>query len=238
MDSRPLYDRSNWEFYGKIFLIGGIEKVTECILSDVVGINTCEEMLQKSVFLCALFSHSSTGHVLRNSKIRREGTGNFPTEIDKLGHMQDCTTRTFTANDTRLYHQATCLRQIEGHLLLPINRVMIVYLALDVARPLNKWTTTINLVSHFHFSHLLRFCIASILLIVVKLQTEMKLPIVPTAKKTVPPTPIETSTCAKAELPILNNTRNCHLNRQQKKASESTAKWRMNKKSPTESVEQ
>ncbi|XP_077221352.1 DNA/RNA polymerases superfamily protein [Tasmannia lanceolata] len=39
--------------------IGGIGKVTEHVLRDVLGINTCEEMLQKSAFLCALFSHSS-----------------------------------------------------------------------------------------------------------------------------------------------------------------------------------
>ncbi|KAJ4966332.1 hypothetical protein NE237_018181 [Protea cynaroides] len=39
--------------------IGGIGKVTEHILRDVLGIHTCEEMLQKSAFLCALFSHSS-----------------------------------------------------------------------------------------------------------------------------------------------------------------------------------
>ncbi|KAF6167068.1 hypothetical protein GIB67_041323 [Kingdonia uniflora] len=40
--------------------IGGISKVTEHMLWDVLGINTCEEMLQKSAFLCALFSSSST----------------------------------------------------------------------------------------------------------------------------------------------------------------------------------
>ncbi|KAF8410226.1 hypothetical protein HHK36_002749 [Tetracentron sinense] len=44
--------------------IGGIGKVTEHILRDVFGINTCEEMLQKSAFLCALFSRSSTDFFL------------------------------------------------------------------------------------------------------------------------------------------------------------------------------
>lgn len=41
--------------------IGGIGKVTEHMLRDVLGINTCEEMLQKGGFLCALFSRSSAG---------------------------------------------------------------------------------------------------------------------------------------------------------------------------------
>ncbi|KAG6421919.1 hypothetical protein SASPL_118479 [Salvia splendens] len=41
--------------------IGGIGKVTENILKGVLGITTCEEMLQKSSFICALFSHASAG---------------------------------------------------------------------------------------------------------------------------------------------------------------------------------
>ena len=44
--------------------IGGIGKVTEQILKNVFGITTCEEMLQKSSFLCALFSRSSSGMFL------------------------------------------------------------------------------------------------------------------------------------------------------------------------------
>ncbi|XP_065872341.1 DNA polymerase kappa [Euphorbia lathyris] len=44
--------------------IGGIGKVTELILRDVFGINTCEEMLQKGGFLCALFSRSSADFFL------------------------------------------------------------------------------------------------------------------------------------------------------------------------------
>ncbi|MBA0682931.1 hypothetical protein Goari_024616, partial [Gossypium aridum] len=44
--------------------IGGIGKVTENILKGVFGINTCEEMLQKGSFLCALFSHSSSDFFL------------------------------------------------------------------------------------------------------------------------------------------------------------------------------
>lgn len=41
--------------------IGGIGKVTEHILRDALGINTCEEILQKSSYICALFSPSSAG---------------------------------------------------------------------------------------------------------------------------------------------------------------------------------
>lgn len=49
-------------YLGKLSLqIGGIGKVTEHILRDVFGINTCEDMLQKGGFLCALFSHSTSG---------------------------------------------------------------------------------------------------------------------------------------------------------------------------------
>ncbi|KAL8552735.1 hypothetical protein ACS0TY_001424 [Phlomoides rotata] len=41
--------------------IGGIGKVTENILKGVFGITTCEEMLQKSSYICALFSRTSAG---------------------------------------------------------------------------------------------------------------------------------------------------------------------------------
>ncbi|XP_022972432.1 DNA polymerase kappa isoform X2 [Cucurbita maxima] len=44
--------------------IGGIGKVTEHILKDALGINTCEEMLQKGGHLCALFSISSADFFL------------------------------------------------------------------------------------------------------------------------------------------------------------------------------
>ncbi|OMO73881.1 DNA-repair protein, UmuC-like protein [Corchorus capsularis] len=44
--------------------IGGIGKVTENILRGVFGINTCEEMLQKGSFLCALFSPSTADFFL------------------------------------------------------------------------------------------------------------------------------------------------------------------------------
>nr|CAD1841342.1 unnamed protein product [Ananas comosus var. bracteatus] len=44
--------------------IGGIGKVTEHILRDALGITTCQEMLQKGAFLCALFSDCSAGSLL------------------------------------------------------------------------------------------------------------------------------------------------------------------------------
>ncbi|PIN07559.1 putative DNA damage inducible protein [Handroanthus impetiginosus] len=44
--------------------IGGIGKVTENILKGALGITTCEEMLQKSSFICALFSRSSADFFL------------------------------------------------------------------------------------------------------------------------------------------------------------------------------
>ncbi|XP_057450333.1 DNA polymerase kappa [Lotus japonicus] len=40
--------------------IGGIGKVTESILKEVFGINTCEQMLEKGSYLCALFPQSTT----------------------------------------------------------------------------------------------------------------------------------------------------------------------------------
>ncbi|XP_054778701.1 DNA polymerase kappa isoform X2 [Prosopis cineraria] len=44
--------------------IGGIGKVTEDILSGVLGIKTCEQMLQKGGYLCALFSQSTSDFFL------------------------------------------------------------------------------------------------------------------------------------------------------------------------------
>ncbi|KAF4364410.1 hypothetical protein F8388_006987 [Cannabis sativa] len=44
--------------------IGGIGKVTEHILRDALGISTCEEMLQKGSYICALFSQSTADFFL------------------------------------------------------------------------------------------------------------------------------------------------------------------------------
>lgn len=60
MDKMILSDK-NGHWKNLDLQIGGIGKVTENILRGVFGINTCEEMLQKGSFLCALFSHSTSG---------------------------------------------------------------------------------------------------------------------------------------------------------------------------------
>ncbi|KAK4258847.1 hypothetical protein QN277_005249 [Acacia crassicarpa] len=44
--------------------IGGIGKVTENILRGVLGISTCEQMLQKCGYICALFSQSTSDFFL------------------------------------------------------------------------------------------------------------------------------------------------------------------------------
>ncbi|KAL0914619.1 hypothetical protein M5K25_014982 [Dendrobium thyrsiflorum] len=44
--------------------IGGIGKVTENVLRDVLGIQTCEDILQNGAFLCALFSSCSSDFFL------------------------------------------------------------------------------------------------------------------------------------------------------------------------------
>ncbi|TXG64123.1 hypothetical protein EZV62_011117 [Acer yangbiense] len=53
----------------------GIGKVTEHILRDVFGINTCEELLQKGSFLCALFSHSTAAQIaeMLSADMQKEG---------------------------------------------------------------------------------------------------------------------------------------------------------------------
>lgn len=50
--------------------IGGIGKVTEQMLHQVLGISTCQEMLQKAAFLCALFSESSAGPYVNYTCLR------------------------------------------------------------------------------------------------------------------------------------------------------------------------
>jgi hypothetical protein len=47
--------------------IGGIGKVTEQMLHHVLGISTCQDMLQKADFLCALFSECSAGLYFNDS---------------------------------------------------------------------------------------------------------------------------------------------------------------------------
>ncbi|XP_062178105.1 DNA polymerase kappa [Alnus glutinosa] len=81
--------------------IGGIGKVTEHILRDVFGINTCEDMLQKGGFLCALFSHSTADFFLS------VGLGLGKTENPQVMLRKSISNeRTFAATDDEaLLHQ-------------------------------------------------------------------------------------------------------------------------------------
>ncbi|CBI22452.3 hypothetical protein VitviT2T_003660 [Vitis vinifera] len=81
--------------------IGGIGKVTEHILSGVFGINTCEEMLQKGGFLCALFSRSSADFFLS------VGLGLGKTDTPQVRFRKSISNeRTFSAtDDTALLYQ-------------------------------------------------------------------------------------------------------------------------------------
>ncbi|KAG8368489.1 hypothetical protein BUALT_Bualt15G0050700 [Buddleja alternifolia] len=81
--------------------IGGIGKVTENILKDVFGIATCEEMLQKSSLICALFSRSSADFFLSVGL----GLGGTDTpQVTKRKSMSN--ERTFSSTkDEALLHQ-------------------------------------------------------------------------------------------------------------------------------------
>ncbi|KAF2320881.1 hypothetical protein GH714_031560 [Hevea brasiliensis] len=81
--------------------IGGIGKVTEHILRDVLGINTCEEILQKGGFLCALFSHSTADFFLS------VGLGLGRTDTPQVKFRKSISSeRTFSAtNDEALLYQ-------------------------------------------------------------------------------------------------------------------------------------
>ncbi|XP_039139303.1 DNA polymerase kappa isoform X1 [Dioscorea cayenensis subsp. rotundata] len=74
--------------------VGGIGKVTEHLLRDVLGINTCEQMLQKSAYLCALFSEHSTDFFLSIGL----GLGGTDTPQHKLRKSMSCE-RTFSATE-------------------------------------------------------------------------------------------------------------------------------------------
>ncbi|GLT47382.1 hypothetical protein SLA2020_210840 [Shorea laevis] len=74
--------------------IGGIGKVTENVLKSVFGISTCEELLQKSGFLCALFSHSTTDFFLS------VGLGLGGTDTPQVRFRKSISNeRTFSATD-------------------------------------------------------------------------------------------------------------------------------------------
>ncbi|KAF0921982.1 hypothetical protein E2562_020666, partial [Oryza meyeriana var. granulata] len=76
--------------------IGGIGKVTEQMLRQVLGISTCQEMLQKAAFLCALFSESSADFFISVGL----GLGGTETPEQRLRKSISCE-RTFRETDDR-----------------------------------------------------------------------------------------------------------------------------------------
>ncbi|KAG8645675.1 hypothetical protein MANES_10G081500v8 [Manihot esculenta] len=89
--------------------IGGIGKVTEHMLRDVLGINTCEEMLQKGGFLCALFSRSSADFFLS------VGLGLGGTDTPEVKFRKSISNeRTFSATDDEalLYQKLADIAQM------------------------------------------------------------------------------------------------------------------------------
>ncbi|KAI3809897.1 hypothetical protein L1987_19500 [Smallanthus sonchifolius] len=81
--------------------IGGIGKVTEHILRDVFEIKTCEDLLQKSSFLCALFSPSSADFFMS------VGLGLGGTDAPQVRSRKSMSSeRTFSATkDETFFHQ-------------------------------------------------------------------------------------------------------------------------------------
>ncbi|THF94316.1 hypothetical protein TEA_004368 [Camellia sinensis var. sinensis] len=88
--------------------IGGIGKVTEHLLRDVFGITTCEEMLQKSGFLGALFSPSSADFFLCVGL--GLGSTNTP-QVRLRKSMSNERTFSATGDEAFLYHKlGNCFR--------------------------------------------------------------------------------------------------------------------------------
>lgn len=88
--------------------IGGIGKVTENILKGVFGITTCEEMLQKSSFICALFSRASADFFLS------VGLGIGRTDTPQVTQRKSMSTeRTFspTGDEASLYQKLVDLSE-------------------------------------------------------------------------------------------------------------------------------
>ncbi|KAG9440513.1 hypothetical protein H6P81_020678 [Aristolochia fimbriata] len=96
--------------------IGGIGKVTEHMLRDGLGIYTCEEMLQKSAYICALFSSCAADFFLS------VGLGLGKTETPELSMRKSISTeRTFPAieDDTLILQK---LEEIAENLSNDMNR--------------------------------------------------------------------------------------------------------------------
>ncbi|KAL5706781.1 DNA-directed DNA polymerase [Ranunculus cassubicifolius] len=78
--------------------IGGIGKVTEHLLRNALGISTCEEILQKSAYLCALFTHSSIDFFLS------VGLGLGQTDTPEVRSRKGISCeRTFSATDNEAF---------------------------------------------------------------------------------------------------------------------------------------
>ncbi|KAJ8763532.1 hypothetical protein K2173_002415 [Erythroxylum novogranatense] len=78
--------------------IGGIGKVTEHILRDVLEINTCKEMLQKGALICALFSQSTAEFFLS------VGLGLGKTSTPEVSVRKSISSeRTFSATDDKIF---------------------------------------------------------------------------------------------------------------------------------------
>ncbi|KAL7227413.1 hypothetical protein ACSBR1_022288 [Camellia fascicularis] len=89
--------------------IGGIGKVTEHLLRDVFGITTCEEMLQKSGFLGALFSPSSADFFLCVGL--GLGSTNTP-QVRLRKSMSNERTFSATGDEAFLYHKLADLAEM------------------------------------------------------------------------------------------------------------------------------
>ncbi|XP_057788133.1 DNA polymerase kappa isoform X2 [Salvia miltiorrhiza] len=88
--------------------IGGIGKVTENILKGVLGITTCEEMLQKSSIICALFPHTSADFFLSVSL----GIGRTDTpQVTQRKSMSTERTFSSTGNETLIFQKLVDLSE-------------------------------------------------------------------------------------------------------------------------------
>ncbi|KAF3435559.1 hypothetical protein FNV43_RR22648 [Rhamnella rubrinervis] len=89
--------------------IGGIGKVTEHVLRDAFGINTCEEMLQKASYICALFSHSTADFFLSVGL----GLGRTDTpEVRLRKSISNERTFSATSDEMFLYHKLEDLAEM------------------------------------------------------------------------------------------------------------------------------
>ncbi|KAJ0077808.1 hypothetical protein Patl1_37415 [Pistacia atlantica] len=100
-----------------ILQIGGIGKVTGHILRDVFGINTCEEMVEKGSFICALFSNSTADFFLS------VGLGLGGTATPQIRSRESMSNeRTFSATEDKAFLYRT-LAAIQMTLMTDVLRI-------------------------------------------------------------------------------------------------------------------